>query len=117
MTSHADILRRGVQLGGEITGVGGVAEDAVAILVGRMLDGVRRQCVARHAELIGWRSKSDVRGTLDVCDSVANGATHGDSSVDVLPFGLVAVAFETFRGINVGWENNWMLAHVGARRR
>lgn len=36
MASHADFLRRGMQLGGEIAGVGGVAGNAVALLVGKM---------------------------------------------------------------------------------
>jgi hypothetical protein len=36
MASHANVLRRGVQLGGEIAGVRGVARNAVALFVGKM---------------------------------------------------------------------------------
>jgi hypothetical protein len=55
MAGHADVLGRSIQMGGEITGVWRVAEDAVALLVRRMLDGVRGQSVAGQAELIGGR--------------------------------------------------------------
>jgi hypothetical protein len=40
VASHGDVLRRGVEIGWEITGVGRVAENAVALFVRRMLDGV-----------------------------------------------------------------------------
>lgn len=101
----------------EITRVRRMAEDAVALLVGRMLDGVRRQGVARYAELIGGRNKSDVGSAFDVGDRVANGATHGDCRVHMLPRGLVVVAFETLRRVRVCGEKNGMLLNVGARRR
>ena len=117
VASHADVLRRGVEMGGEITGVGRVAENAVALLVRRMLDGVSGHCVAGKAELIARRGKSDVGGAFHVGDRVAGGAAHGDSGVDVLPCDLVVVALETFGGINVGGEKDGMLVEVGARRR
>jgi len=104
-------------MGWEITGVWRVAENAVALLVRRMLDGVNGQGVAGQAELIGGRGKSDVGGALHVGDRVAGGAAHGDSSVDVLSCGLVFVALETFGGINVGGEKDGMLVKLGARRR
>jgi hypothetical protein len=101
----------------EITGVGRVAENAVALFVRRMLDGVSGHCVAGKAELIARRGKSDVGGAFHVGDRVAGGAAHGDSGVDVLPCGLVVVALETFGGINVGGEKDGMLVEVGASRR
>ena len=112
-----NVLRRGVQMGREITGVWRVAEDAVALLVRRMLDGVSGQGMAGQAGLIGGRGQSDVRGALHVGDRVAGGAAHGNGGVDVLPRGLVVVALETFGGINVGGEKDGMLVKVGARRR
>ena len=68
VASHTDVLRRGVQMGRKITGVWRVAEDAVALLVRRMLDGVSGQGVASKAELSGGRGKSDEGGALNVSD-------------------------------------------------
>jgi hypothetical protein len=42
-------------MGWELTGVGRVAENAVALLVRRMLDGVSGHCVASKAESIARR--------------------------------------------------------------
>lgn len=41
VASHADLLRRRVELRGEIAGVRRMAEDAVALFVSGVLDGVR----------------------------------------------------------------------------
>ena len=49
--------RRGVEMGREITGVRRVAEDAVALLVRRMLDAVSGQGVASKAELMGGEER------------------------------------------------------------
>jgi hypothetical protein len=117
VASHADVLRRGVQMRRKITGVGRVAKAAVALLVRGVLDRVRGETVARDAELIGGRRETDVRGALHVSDRVANGAAHRYGGVDVLPGCLVFVAFETFRGIEVSWQNDGMLVKVGTRRR
>jgi len=117
VASHTDVLRRGVQMGREITGVWRVAEDAVALLVRRMLDRVSGQGVASKAELSGGRGKSDVGGALNIGDRVANGATHGDRGVNVLPCGLVFVTLETFGGIDLGGQKDGMLVEVGTRRR
>ncbi len=117
VAGHADILRRGVHMGGEITGVWRVAENAVALLVRRMLDGVSGHCVAGKAELIARRGKSDVGGAFHVGNRVAGGAAHGDSGVDVLPCGLVVVTRKTFGGIYIGGEKDGMLVKVGSSRR
>ncbi|MGB9198940.1 MAG: hypothetical protein WCB53_18610 [Terriglobales bacterium] len=117
VAGHADILRRGIEMGWEITGVGRVAEDTVALLVRRMLDGVSGHGMAGKAESIARRGKSDVGGAFHVSDRVAGGAAHGDSGVDVLPWGLVAVALATFGGISFCGEKDGMLVKVGARRR
>jgi len=117
VAGHADVLRRGVQMGWEITGVGRVAENAVALLVRRMLDGVSGHCVAGKAELTARRGKSDVRGAFHVGNRVAGGAAHGDSGVDVLPCGLVVVTRKTFGGIYIGGEKDGMLVKVGSSRR
>ena len=50
VASHADVLRRGVQMGWEMTGVARVAESAVALLIKRMLGGVSGHGVAGKAE-------------------------------------------------------------------
>jgi hypothetical protein len=117
VTSHADILRRGVQVRRKITGVGRVAKAAVALLVRGVQDRVRGETVARDAELIGGRRETDVRGTLHVSDRVANSAAHRHGGVDVLSCCLVFVALETFRGINVGGKKDRMMVKVGTRRR
>jgi len=117
VASHTDVLRRGVQMGRKITGVWRVAEDAVALLVRWMLDGVSGQGVASKAELSGGIGKSDVGGALDVGDRVADGAAHGDRGVNVLPCGLVVVTLETFGGIDFGRQKDGMLVKVGTRRR
>jgi hypothetical protein len=85
VAGHADVLRRGVKMGWEITGVGRVAKAAVALLVRRMLDRVRGELMAGDAELIGGRRETYVRGGLNVGDRVANGATHRHGRVHVLP--------------------------------
>lgn len=117
VASHTEVLRRGVQMGREITGVWEVAEDAVALLVSRMLDRVSGQGEASKAELIGGRGKSDVGGALNVGDGVADDAAHGDRGVNVLPCGLVVVTLETFGGIDFGGQKDGMLAKVGTQRR
>jgi hypothetical protein len=117
VASHTDVLRRGVKMGREITGVWRVAEDAVALLVRRMLDRVSGQGVASKAELSGGRGKSDVGGALNIDDRVANGATHGDRGVNVLPCGLVFVTLETFGGIDFGGQEDRVLVKVGTQRR
>jgi hypothetical protein len=104
-------------MGGEITGVWRVAENAVALLLRRMLDGVSGHCVAGKAELIARRGKSDVGGAFHVGNRVAGGAAHGDSGVDVLPCGLVVVTRKTFGGIYIGGEKDGMLVKVGSSRR
>ena len=117
VAGHADVLRRGVQMGWEITGVGRVAENAIAVLVRGMLDGVSGHCVAGKAELIAWRGKSDVGGAFHVGDRMAGGAAAGDSGVDVLPCGLVVVTRKTLGGIYIGREKDGMLVKVGPSRR
>jgi hypothetical protein len=117
VASHADVLRRGVQMRQKLTGVGRVAKAAVAVLVRGMLDRVRGEIVAGEAELISGRRGTDVRGALHVGDRVADGAAHGHGGVDVLPCCLVFVALDTFRGIEVGWQSDGMLVKVGTRRR
>lgn len=117
MASHADILRRGEQMRGEITGVGRVAEATVTLLVGRMLHRVRGQLVTGEAELIGGRRESDVSCTLYVGDRVTSCAAHRDSGVDILSRGFVLVACETFGGIDVCGESHGMLVKVGSSRR
>jgi hypothetical protein len=94
-----------------------MAEDAVALLVRRMLDCLRRSWVACEAQLIGRGGKSDVGGALDVGHGMANGAAHGDCRVDIFPRGLVVVTLETLRGINLVWERDGVLLQVGRRRR
>ncbi len=117
VASHADFLRRGAQMRGEITGVWRVAEVAVTLLVGGMLHRVRGQLVTGEAELIRGSGESDVSSTLDGRDRVANCAAHRDSGVDIRPRSLVLVARETFGGIHVCGENHGMLVKVGTRRR
>jgi hypothetical protein len=104
-------------MGWEITGVGRVAENAIAVLVRGMLDGVSGHCVAGKAELIAWRGKSDVGGAFHVGDRMAGGAAAGDSGVDVLPCGLVVVTRKTLGGIYIGREKDGMLVKVGPSRR
>lgn len=99
VASHTDVLRRSVQMGREITRVCRVAEDAIALLVRRMLDGVTGHGVASKAELSGGRGKSDVGGALNVGDRMADSAAHGDRGVNVSPCGLVVVTLEIFGGI------------------
>ena len=117
VASHTDVLRRSVQMAREVTGVWRVAEDAVALLVRRMLDRVSGQGVATKAELSGGRGKSDVGGALNIGDRVANGATHGDRGMNILPCGLVFVTLETFGGIDLGGQKDRMLVKVGTQRR
>jgi hypothetical protein len=62
VASDTDVLRRGVELRPEITGVRRMAEDAVALPVRQMLNGVGGQGVASKAESSGGRGKSDVGG-------------------------------------------------------
>ena len=85
VAGHTDVLRRGVQMRRETTGVGRVAKAAVALLVRGMLDRVGGELVAGDAELIGGRRETDKGSPLNVGDRVANIAAHRHGSVHVLP--------------------------------
>ncbi len=116
MASHADVLRRGTQMSREITGVGRVAEDAVALLVGRMLDRVSGQRVAGQAELIGGEERVMYVAPLTLA-TVWQAVQPIEIAVwTYFPVGFVIVALKTFGRINVGRESYWMLPKVGTRR-
>jgi hypothetical protein len=117
VASHADILRRGVQKCRKVTRVGRVTENAVAILVGRMLNGVSGQRVASKAELIGRSGEIDVSRAFDIGHRVAGSAARRNRSVDVLPRGHLLVALDTFGRINICGEKDGMRMNIGAGSR
>jgi hypothetical protein len=117
VASHTHILRRGVQMSGEITGMWRVAKGAVALLVGRMQGRICGQRVASKTELSGRGGKSDVGGPLHVSNGVADRAAHGHSGVNIFSCGLVIVTLQTFAGIHVDRENYGVRMKVGASKR